>query len=66
MDEEEFAECIRSATDSLKRIADALSKDAEMASYHSLQKQKHKIDEDVFKSYLRRVKEQHGRCEDDD
>ena len=34
MDEEEFAECIRSATDSLKRIADALSKEAEAGEDH--------------------------------
>ena len=55
MDEEEFAECIRSATDSLKRIADALSKEkAVKAGYFDMQ------------SYLRRVEEQNGRCEDDD
>ncbi len=43
MDEEEFAECIRSATDSLKRIADALSKDAEMEEFNEWMGQKRQL-----------------------
>ena len=57
MDEEEFAECIRSATDSLKRIADALSKEEEV----------YRVNHDaVVQYYFRRFEEQNGRCEDDD